>query len=183
MRSLREEIKQTKPFASLEQEAMLSLERSAAVLVHQMAQEFEAYGVTPTQYNVLRILRGAGPAGLCRYEIRDRLVAQVPDVTRLLDRLEEAGLVERERDAADRRQVKTRITREGLALLARMDAPVLDMHRSLLGHLGEQKLRALIELLEEVRDPVQQGAGSREQGAGSREQGAGSREQRVGSRE
>lgn len=152
MPSLRDEIKQTKPFASPEQEAMLSLERTAAVLVHQMAQEFEAYGVTPTQYNVLRILRGAGPTGLCRYEIRDRLVAQVPDVTRLLDRLEDAGLVERERDSADRRQVKTRITRGGLALLARMDAPVGDMHKRMLGHLGERKLRALIELLAEARE-------------------------------
>src|SRR5918998_4758726 len=114
MRSLREEIKQTKPFASPEQEAMLSLERTAAVLVHGMAQEFEAYGVTPTQYNVLRILRGAGAPGLCRYEIRDRLVAQVPDVTRLLDRLEEMGLVARERDGADRRLVTTRITDAGL---------------------------------------------------------------------
>ena len=152
MRSLQDEIKQTKPFASAEQEAMLSIERTAAVLVHQMAKEFEAYGVTPTQYNVLRILRGAGPAGHCRYEIRDRLVAQVPDVTRLLDRLEEAGLVERERDSADRRQVKTRITRDGLALLARMDAPVGEMHTRLLGHLGEQKLQTLIELLAEVRE-------------------------------
>jgi len=161
MRSLRDEIKQSKPFASPEQEAMLSLERTAAVLVHQMAQEFEAYGVTPTQYNVLRILRGAGPAGLCRYEIRDRLVAQVPDVTRLLDRLEDAGLVERERDETDRRQVKTRITREGLALLARMDAPVLDMHQRMLGHLGEKKLKALIELLAEVREPATEEIGDR----------------------
>ena len=151
-RSLRDEIKQTKPFSSAEQEALLSLERTAAVLVHQMAQEFEDYGVTPTQYNVLRILRGAGQPGLCRYEIRDRLVAQVPDVTRLLDRLEDAGLVERERDTADRRQVKTRITKDGLALLARMDAPVDHMQKRMLGHLGESKLRTLIALLQEVRD-------------------------------
>jgi DNA-binding MarR family transcriptional regulator len=151
-RTLREEIKQTRPFSGPEQEALLSLERTAAVLVHQMAQEFEGYGVTPTQYNVLRILRGAGPAGLCRYEIRDRLVAQVPDVTRLLDRLEDAGLVERQRDTADRRQVKTRITKDGLALLTRMDGPVDVMQKRMLGHLGERKLRTLIELLQEVRE-------------------------------
>lgn len=151
-RTLRDEIKQTRPFSSAEQEALLSLERTAAVLVHQMAQEFEEYGVTPTQYNVLRILRGAGPAGLCRYQIRDRLVAEVPDVTRLLDRLEDAGLVERQRDTSDRRQVKTRITKDGLALLVRMDHPVDTMQKRMLGHLGERKLRTLIELLAEVRD-------------------------------
>jgi hypothetical protein len=97
---LQDELKQTKPFASLEQEALLSIERTAAVLRHQLGEELKPLGVTPTQYNVLRILRGAGPAGLCRNEIRDRLVAQVPDVTRLLDRMEDAGLIVRGRDSA-----------------------------------------------------------------------------------
>src|SRR5215212_5742803 len=96
---LSDEIKQTKPFTSLEHEAVLSLERTAAVLSHAFGELLKPYGVTPTQYNVLRILRGAGSTGLCRHEVRDRMVAQVPDVTRLLDRLEEMGLVERERDS------------------------------------------------------------------------------------
>src|SRR3982750_1704294 len=124
--TLRDEIRQTRPFDSLEQEALLAVERTAAVLMHRFADALKPHGITPTQYNVLRILRGAGAAGLFRNEIRDRLVAQVPDVTRLLDRMEDAGLVERERGETDRRLVTTRITRQGLQLLKRLDAPGLD---------------------------------------------------------
>jgi DNA-binding MarR family transcriptional regulator len=148
---LQDEIKQRKPFASLEQEAMLSIERTAAVLMHAFADAIKALGITPTQYNVLRILRGAGAEGLCRNEIRDRLVAQVPDVTRLLDRMEEAGLVARERAESDRRLVTTRITRDGLALLKRLDAPVAAAHKRQLGHLSASKLRSLVALLGEAR--------------------------------
>ncbi|MFL5578347.1 MAG: MarR family winged helix-turn-helix transcriptional regulator [Gemmatimonadaceae bacterium] len=150
-RTLRDEIKQTRPFESPEQEALLSLSRTAAVLEHALAQMLEAHDVTSTQYNVLRILRGAGPEGLCRYEIRDRLVAQVPDVTRLLDRLEEMKLVARARSETDRRLVTTRITPAGLELLATLDAPVAEFHRRQLGHLGRAKLRTLIDLLAETR--------------------------------
>jgi len=148
---LKDEIRQTKPFGSLEQEAHLSIERTAAVLSHAMAEALKEQRVTSTQYNVLRILRGAGDEGLCRGEVRDRLVSQVPDVTRLLDRLEAAGLVERERGTEDRRYVTTRITAEGRALLDRLDAPVDALHRDLLGHLGEEELRTLIALLAKVR--------------------------------
>lgn len=150
---LQDEIKQTKPFSNLEQEAMLSIERTAALLGHQFAERLKPYGITGTQYNVLRILRGAGEKGLCRNEIRDRLVAQVPDVTRLLDRMEEMKLIARERDAADRRLVNTRITREGLRVLAELDGPVAEYHREQLGHLGREKLRTLIELLAAAREP------------------------------
>lgn len=148
---LRDEIKQTKPFESLEQEAQLSIQRTAAVLDHAFADALKPHGITPTQYNVLRILRGAGAAGLCRNEVRDRLVAQVPDVTRLLDRMEEGGLVERERDTGDRRLVNTRITRAGLALLERLEDPIAAVHRRQLGHLGARRLRELIDLLAEAR--------------------------------
>ena len=151
-RELRDEIKQGKPFDSLEQEALLSIERTAAVLMHGFADSLKEYDITPTQYNVLRILRGAGRAGLCRNEIRDRLVAQVPDVTRLLDRLEESGLVERERAEQDRRLVTTRITKAGLALLGRLDDPVARSHRERLGHLSAAQLRSLIGLLAQVRE-------------------------------
>src|SRR5882672_6013495 len=120
--TLRDEIKQTRPFSSLEQEALLSIERTAAVLLHRAAEAFKPFDITPTQYNVLRILRGAGRDGLCRNEVRERLVSPVPDVTRLIDRLEDAGLVERERDEEDRRLVTTRITKNGLGLLAQLDA-------------------------------------------------------------
>ena len=151
-RELRDEIKQGKPFESLEQEALLSIERTAAVLMHGFADSLKEYDITPTQYNVLRILRGAGRAGLCRNEIRDRLVAQVPDVTRLLDRLEESGLVERERAEQDRRLVTTRITKAGLILLSRLDGPVAQSHRERLGHLSAAQLRSLIGLLAQVRE-------------------------------
>jgi DNA-binding MarR family transcriptional regulator len=146
-RELRDEIKQRKPFSSLEQEALLSIERTAAVLMHAFADSLKPHEITPTQYNVLRILRGAGEAGLCRSEIRERLVAQVPDVTRLLDRMEESGLVERERSDRDRRLVTTRITPEGLKLLRRLDEPVATSHARQLGHLSAAQLRSLIDLL------------------------------------
>ena len=151
-RELRDEIRQGKPFESLEQEALLSIERTAAVLMHGFADSLKEYDITPTQYNVLRILRGAGRAGLCRNEIRERLVAQVPDVTRLLDRLEQSGLVERERAEQDRRLMTTRITKAGLALLARLDGPVARSHRERLGHLSAAQLRTLVGLLAQVRD-------------------------------
>lgn len=148
---LLDEIQQRKPFASLEEEALLNLWRTYEVLARAGEELFKTHGITGTQYNVLRILRGAGEQGLCRNEVRDRLVAQVPDVTRLLDRMEEMGLVDRERASDDRRMVFTRVTRKGLQLLARIDDPVTRLHERQLGHLGAAKLRALIRLLAEAR--------------------------------
>ena len=150
-RSLQEEIKQSKPFGSLEQEALLSIERTAAVLSHGVAEALRRYHITPTQYNVLRILRGAGQQGLSRNEVRDRLVSQVPDVTRLLDRMEEIGLVARQRAVDDRRMVFTRLTRKAAQLLARLDGPVARLHREQLGHLSAAKLRMLIDILAVAR--------------------------------
>jgi DNA-binding MarR family transcriptional regulator len=161
VKQLREEIRQSRPFETLEQEALLSIERTAAVLMHRFADSLKAHDITPTQYNVLRILRGAGEHGLCRHEIRDRLVAQVPDVTRLLDRMEEAGLVARERDVTDRRLVTTRITKEGLRLLKRLDEPVTEVHRRELGHMTQAHLRTLIDLLAEARSRAQPSHGER----------------------
>jgi DNA-binding MarR family transcriptional regulator len=152
--ALRDEIKQQKAFESLEQEALLSIERTAAVLGHAFAETLKPHGITSTQYNVLRILRGAGKAGLCRNEVRDRLIAQVPDVTRLLDRLEDVGLIERERSEEDRRLVSTRITAKGLALLRSLDAPVAETHKRHLGHLTAQQLKTLIDLLARAREQV-----------------------------
>src|SRR4051794_34795730 len=118
--SLRDEIKQTKPFASLEQEAMLNIMRTSALLEHELSEMMKGYGVTVTQHNVLRILRGAGEKGMVRNEVSDRLVAQVPDVTRLVDRLVEMGLVIRTRDVSDRRCVRARITGRGLEVLEKI---------------------------------------------------------------
>jgi DNA-binding MarR family transcriptional regulator len=150
--SLKEEIRQNRPFHSLEQEAMLNIARTDAVLSYSIIEALKPFDITPTQYNVLRILRGAGHDGLCREDIRERLVAQVPDVTRLLDRLEQAGLVERARDKTDRRLVNTRITHAGLDLLKKLDAPVNAAHEKQLGHLTKTELRTLIELLAKARE-------------------------------
>jgi DNA-binding MarR family transcriptional regulator len=149
---LRTEIKQTRPFRSAREEAFLSLQRTAAVLEHAAETWLKPSGITATQYNVLRILRGAGSDGLCRNEIRERMVRRVPDVTRLLDRLEEQGLIGRARGGSDRRYVNTRITRAGLKVLAGLDEAVNEFHREQLGHVAEDRLRALVELLAEVRE-------------------------------
>lgn len=151
MPELREEIKQTKPWRSLHEEAHLNIARTWAVIGHEFAEAIKPYGVTGTQYNVLRILRGAGEHGLCRQEVRERLVAQVPDVTRLLDRMEESGLIARERGEEDRRFVTTRITNEGLQLLAELEEPVQHVLESQLGHMSPDDLRKMIALLSVAR--------------------------------
>lgn len=152
MPPLRHEIKQTRPFSSLEQEVQLNIERTAAVLGHAFAEALKPYGITPTQYNALRILRGAGKAGLCRNEVRERLIAQVPDVTRLLDRLEEMKLVERVRSTTDRRLVATHITGAGNALLRELDEPIAEAHARHLGHMAPSQLKQLNELLAVARE-------------------------------
>jgi DNA-binding MarR family transcriptional regulator len=148
---LQRELKQTKPFKNLKHEANLSIQRTAAVLQHQLEGAMKPFGVTATQYNVLRILRGSEPDGLCRNEIRDRLVRQVPDVTRLLDRLEDVRLISRERGEQDRRFVTTRITRSGLKLLEQLEDRIDAVHDEQLGHLDDAQLSTLITLLAAVR--------------------------------
>ncbi|HEX8393224.1 MAG TPA: MarR family transcriptional regulator [Longimicrobium sp.] len=149
---LQDDLRQTRPFSSLEQEAHLSVQRTEAVLGHAVAEMLKPFDITPTQYNVLRILRGAGEEGLCRNDVRDRMVAKVPDVTRLLDRMEAAGLVQRERGGSDRRYVTTRITAQGLRLVDSLDEPVAALHRRMLGHMDELELRTLIDLLARARE-------------------------------
>ena len=151
--ALRDELRQRRPFETLEQEAHLNVVRTAAVLTDALERVVKPAGLTLAQFNTLRILRGAEPGGLCRNELRDRLVTRMPDVTRLLDRLEQAGLVVRERSDADRRLVRTRITAGGLALLAEVDPAVRAEHRQLLGHLGPDDLRTLSDLLTRARAP------------------------------
>jgi DNA-binding MarR family transcriptional regulator len=151
-KDLRSEIRQTRAFASLPQEAYLSLGRTWARLEHEVAETLKPFGVTPTQYNVLRILKGAGSKGLCRSEIMDRMIARVPDATRLLDRMEAAGLIARARDAEDRRFVTTRITDEGLRRVADAEGPVMAMHESQFESVPPRALRQLVEVLELVRD-------------------------------
>ena len=149
---LRDEIKQSRPFVSVHEEAYLNLARTAAVLSHSFAEALKPYGITATQYNVLRILRGAGEAGASCGEISERLVTKDSDITRLLDRLEARGLISRGREAKDRRRITARITEEGLRILAELDRPVAQCHRRQLSHLGEKRLAALSKLLDAARD-------------------------------
>lgn len=148
---LQKELKQTKPFASLEEEVILNLMRTAEYVGSRGAEIFKQADLTPTQYNVLRILRGTGPEGITCGEISERMVTKDSDITRLLDRLERRGLISRERPENNRRVVITRITDEGLSLLAELDAPVQESHRKLTAHLGKQQLKTLNELLEAMR--------------------------------
>lgn len=154
MGKLVDEIKQTKPFETPEDEAFVSVLRTAEAFLWREAEFLKPYEVTLSQYNVLRILRGAEPDGLICREIGERMIARDPDVTKLLDRLEARGLVRRDRQEADRRVIVVRITREGLELVGQIDAPMLKMTGDILGHLGERKLRTLIRLLEEAREKV-----------------------------
>jgi DNA-binding MarR family transcriptional regulator len=149
--ALQRELKQTKPFKNLKHEANLSIQRTAAVLQHELEGAMKPFGITATQYNVLRILRGSEPDGLCRNEIRERLVRQVPDVTRLLDRLEDARLISRQRGGQDRRFVTTRITPTGLKVLQDLEDVIDAVHEDQLGHLDDKQLAALIKLLAAVR--------------------------------
>ena len=141
-----------KPFKSVEEEALLNIARTAALLEHSGAEMLKPFGLTITQYNVLRILRGAGETGLCRNEVGERLITRVPDVTRLLDRMESAGVISRRRGGDDRRFVATLITEKGLKLLEKIDAELPAMHRRQIGHVGQKRLRDLIDILEDVRN-------------------------------
>jgi DNA-binding MarR family transcriptional regulator len=148
---LQAELKQTIPFTSREQEAYLSLLRTADALEAQVESWLRAFGLTGTQYNALRILRGAGPEGLPCREIAGRMITHDPDITRLLNRLETRGLVVRTRDRHDRRVIFGKITTPGLKLLRAMDAPIEKHAREMLQHVAQEKLQHLIELLELVR--------------------------------
>jgi DNA-binding MarR family transcriptional regulator len=149
--ALLEEIKQTRPFRSLGQEAVLGLFRTADMLRRSFSQLMEQHGLTLQQYNVLRILRGAGDEGLPTLAIAERMVEQTPGITRLIDRLLKKGLVARERPAGDRRQVVCRITAQGLALLADLDGPVSELDDRCLEVLGPEDQKTLIGLLDRIR--------------------------------
>lgn len=148
---LKEELKQKSPFRSREQEAYLSLLRTTDALQTSVEAKLNDFGLTGTQYNALRILRGAGPEGLPCSEIAERMITRDPDVTRLLNRLEKRGFVKRARGKADRRVIYGKITTPGLNLLAEMDEPIEKHGREILKHVGQGKLAELIALLELVR--------------------------------
>ena len=149
--SLATALKQKRPFVSLEQEVYLSILRTASELSYAVDQFFRPFDITPSQYNVLRILRGAGVDGLCRNEISERMVTATPDMTRLLDRMEKAGWVTRERAEEDRRQVSTHITKPGMELLARLETPTRDFVTRLFAGAAVSDLKTVVKVNDQIR--------------------------------
>ena len=156
---LRDELKQTRPFSSSAHEAVVSILRTAALVQRRISQVVEGSGITIQQYNVLRILRGAAPVGLPTLAIRDRMIEEAAGITRLLDKLEQAGHVVRERSTPDRRQVLCQITPAGLRLLTQLDEPVDVANEQALTMLDDAEKRELVELLGAVRAGFAPGRG------------------------
>ncbi len=151
MVSLRQEIAQNPPFASLEEEAFLNLLRTSDSLHRAFHRKTRDWGITSTQYNVLRILRGAQPDGLTCAAIGDRMITAEPDITRLLRRLKMLKLIRQRRDRQDRRAVWTQISEAGLDLLKAMDPVIEKAPRELLGHMSHAELTEFVRLLELAR--------------------------------
>ncbi|MBX3175351.1 MAG: winged helix-turn-helix transcriptional regulator [Gemmatimonadaceae bacterium] len=155
-RSLQEELQQSKPFDTPADEAVVALMRTAALVRRAIAKRVEPYGISVAQYNVLRILRGAGKDGLPTLAVRDRLIEEAPGITRLVDKLEQSGLVRRARTGSDRRVVHCVIAEKGLRLLDAMDTLIRETGRLVSDGLPrEEDQRALNALLASVRDGVQ----------------------------
>ncbi|WP_407570230.1 MarR family winged helix-turn-helix transcriptional regulator [Deinococcus altitudinis] len=154
--TLQEELKQRQPFKSLQEEAGLNLGRTLALLGEEMERLLRPYGVSAPQYNVLRILRGAGAEGLGRNEIRDRMVSRMPDVTRMLARLEEAGLICRQQSGTDRRYFPTRLTEQGLKIVDSLDGPIQQGQQRHFAGLTPEQLGNLISTLTQIRANARQ---------------------------
>ena len=150
---LKDEIKQGKPFESLEAEVFLNLVRTADALSRSGEEILKLVGLSLNQYNVLRILRGAGEEGLCCREVAERMITRDPDITRLVDRLERRSLVTRSRDSMDRRIITVRVSEAGLKILKDLDRPMDDASRNRLSHMDKEDMRRLSELLEAAREP------------------------------
>lgn len=149
---IQQELRQNRPFAAPTQEAAVALLRTADLVRRSISVVVEPLGITLQQYNVLRILRGAGEGGLPTLEIAERMVEQTPGITRLIDRLEAKRLVLRQRCPTDRRQVFCRITGEGLVLLDRLDGPVHESEKDALTTLSPRQLTQLLSLLDRARN-------------------------------
>jgi DNA-binding MarR family transcriptional regulator len=153
MASLKREIAQELPFSSIEEEAFLNLLRTADCLDRAFQRTSREWGITGTQYNVLRILRGAHPQGLTCSAIGNRMITAEPDITRLLARLKALKLIKQQRDRQDRRVVWTQISDSGLDLLRQMEPVIKRIPKELLGHLAEHELGEFTRLLELARKP------------------------------
>ena len=152
---LQREIRQTKAIRLLEEEAALNVVRTADAVMMAVGEVLKPHLLSATQYNVLRILRGAGEDGASCKDIGSRMVARDPDITRLMDRLEQRGLVTRDRAKEDRRVVTHRLTKAGVELVNELDRPIEAAHKRTMGHMKAEKLRELVGLLEEVRAGIQ----------------------------
>lgn len=150
---LQRELKKRQPFTLPEQEALLNILRTGDQFQNRFGRLFRGFGLTASQYNVLRILRGEG-GPLPSLEIADRMIQVVPAITGLIDRLEQQGLVRRERCTEDRRVVYVELTPAGAGLVARLDEPVHELHRRLMGHLTRSELAELSRLLEKARQSL-----------------------------
>lgn len=148
---IQRELRQARPFRSPAHEAVVALLRTADVVRRRLGAVVEPHGITIQQYNVLRILRGAGEAGLPTLEIAGRMIEHAPGITRLLDRLERKGRVERQRAAADRRQVLCRLTAAGDDLLAALDAPLEAVQEASLSHLPQRAQEQLLTYFDQIR--------------------------------
>ena len=160
MAALKHEIAQQQPFSGPEEEALLNVLRTADCLERAFQHRTRQWGITSTQYNVLRILRGAEPQGLTCTAIGDRMITAVPDITRLLARLATLKLIRRQRDKKDRRIVWTRISAAGLELLRQMDPVIREAPGELLGHLSKKELFEFTRLLEAARQLCADGQGA-----------------------
>jgi DNA-binding MarR family transcriptional regulator len=154
MARLAEEIQMTKPFLLVEEEVSLSIIRTADVLFQRTAELLKPFDLSLSQYNVLRILRGAQEALSCG-QIAERMVSRDPDITRLLDRMETRGLISRARDGQDRRVVKAQITSKGLHLLEEIQPLIVAHHRRQFAGFGEKKLKQMVEWMEQIRETAQ----------------------------
>jgi DNA-binding MarR family transcriptional regulator len=147
-------VKASKQPTPIEDQIFVVVMKAADFLGQQAEQLLKSHGLTGAQYNVLRILRGAGPDGLPCWSVGERMISHDPDMTRLLDRMEKRGMITRERQKDDRRVVKTRITAQGLDMLKKLDQPVREMHKQQFQHMSAAKLKQLAELLGECQKLV-----------------------------
>lgn len=157
-RKLEQELKKKRPFDSPEQEAMLNVIRTSDQLQIRLSRLFREHGLTPSQFNILRILRGEG-SPLPILEIAQRTITVVPGITGLIDRLEQAGMVERQRCPKDRRVIFVALTEKGAKRLGELDRPVSELHARMMGHLPPTELRELSRLLSKVREGLPEEGG------------------------
>jgi DNA-binding MarR family transcriptional regulator len=154
-RTIATSIRQKRAFASLQEEALIDLYRAWDRIRDVVRRPLDEAGLSQEQYNVLRILRGAGPEGLRTYEVVERMVTRAPNITRLVDKLERKGYLERSRSARDHRVIRLAVTRSGLSLLERLDAPVTGSAKEAMAGLTPEQLKRLIRLLDRLREPLE----------------------------